>query len=121
MNDVNGCLPEAIRNHPAFERVGMVLTHTGIVRGFSRDGRKVAMIDLAVDAGNLDDVIVKHKQMPGIVEIVVDIASQSTLMPGDRIMTVSIAGDIRENVLGAMGSIIDAIKAGVTHKTEHYA
>ncbi len=33
---------QMVKNRPDFDRVGMILCHNGVVRGFSRDGRKVA-------------------------------------------------------------------------------
>ncbi len=112
---------EQIRNHPEFGKVGMILTHTGIVRGFSRNGRRVSGIDITANAAILDHVVQRHRQMTGIIEIQVALTEKASLLPGDWIMTVAVAGDIRENVLSAMASIIDAIKSEVTRKTEHYA
>lgn len=112
---------ESIRNHREFGKVGMILTHTGIVRGFSRNGRRVSGVDITADAAALDHVVQKHRQMPGIIEIQVALTEKTSLLPGDWIMTVAVAGDVRENVLGAMASIIDAIKSEVTRKTEQYA
>ncbi len=109
-----------IQKHPEGERVGMILTHTGIVRGYSKSGRKVSSIEMRVDEKNLDGVIQKHEQMQGIVEVLVEITGHTRLFPGERIMTVVVAGDIRENVLAAMASLIDAVKEEVTHKTEHF-
>jgi molybdopterin synthase catalytic subunit len=114
-------LIEAIEHHPDRDRIGMILTHIGIVRGFSRNGRQVSMIEMRVNDSKIDGIIQKHRQMPGIVEIRVALANKARLVPGERIMAVAVAGDVRENVLGAMASIIDAIKAEVTHKVEHYA
>lgn len=112
---------ERIENHPESEKIGMILSHIGIVRGLSRDGQKVSMIEMTVDHDRLNEIALSHKQTPGIVEILVEISGRATLFPGDRIMLVVVAGDIRETVLGTMASIINAIKQGVTHKTEHYA
>lgn len=108
-----------IENHPEFDRVGMILTHTGIVRGFSRSGEKVSMVEMTVDWGELEKVVQKHEAMPGIVSVEVEISRSAKLFPGERIMVIALAGDIRENVLGVMTSLIDAIKKNVTHKTEH--
>lgn len=112
---------ERIENHRDSENIGMILSHIGIVRGVSRDGQKVSMIEMTVDHDRLNEIVLSHKQMPGIVEILVETSDRATLFPGDRIMLVAVAGDIRENVLGTMTSIINAIKQDVTHKTEHYA
>ncbi len=112
---------QRIENHPESEKIGMILTHIGIVRGFSREGQQVSMIEMKVDKELLDTIVLRHKKMPGIVEILVEISNNTTLFPGNRIMSVVVGGDIRENVLGTMTSIIDAIKQDVTHKIEHYA
>jgi molybdopterin synthase catalytic subunit len=34
-------LIEQIKRNPDYDRVGMILTHNGVVRGTSRDGRPV--------------------------------------------------------------------------------
>ena len=42
-----------IKTHPAYDRVGMILCHNGVVRGTSRDGRKVTGLRVAVDQKRL--------------------------------------------------------------------
>lgn len=110
-----------IQSHPDYHQAGMVLTHLGVVRGFSRDGRKVTGIDISVDRGRLPQIIEAQKQRPGIVDVLVEVTDQTSLSVGDPVMVVVVAGDFRENVLSTMADTIDAIKKTVTRKTEHFA
>jgi len=40
---------ETIKNNPNFEKVGMILCHNGIVRRYSKDGRKVKALKVELD------------------------------------------------------------------------
>ena len=65
---------EEIKQHPDFDKVGMVLCHNGIVRGTSRDGRSVKGLKVSVDHPKLDQIISEQKKRSGIVDIRVEIA-----------------------------------------------
>jgi molybdopterin synthase catalytic subunit len=110
----------AIKTHPDYHRAGMILCHNGIVRGTSRDGRRVSGIRVAVDHGRLQKVIEEHKQLPGIIEIVVEIAEDRYLQIGEDVMLLVVAGDIREHVIDALAKTLNAIKTTVTQKTEYF-
>jgi molybdopterin synthase catalytic subunit len=111
-------LIETIKRHPHYDRVGMILCHNGVVRGTSRDGRKVSGLNVAVDYEQLCKVIEKHKKRPGIIEILVKIAEDKKLSVGDDVMLLVVAGDIRENVIKVLSEAIDDIKSTVIKKTE---
>ncbi len=111
-------LIETIKRHPHYDRVGMILCHNGVVRGTSRDGRRVSGLNITVDYEKLDKVIEKHKKRPGIIEILVKIAEDKKLSVGDDVMLLVVAGDIRENVIKVLRDTIDDIKSTVTKKTE---
>jgi molybdopterin synthase catalytic subunit len=113
-------LIERIKHQPDYHRVGMILAHNGVVRGTSRDGRPVRGLRVTVDREKLATVIATHKSRPGIIEILVEIASERDLAVGDDVMLLVVAGDIRENVITALHDTLDAIKSGVTHKTEYF-
>ncbi|QTA87164.1 molybdenum cofactor biosynthesis protein MoaE [Desulfonema magnum] len=113
-------LIETVKKHPDYEKVGMILCHNGIVRGTSRDGRKVSGLKIAVDHEKLQQIIQEHKKRPGIVEILVEIAGDRELSLGDDVMFLVVAGDIRDNVIPAMHDTINAIKTTVTKKTEFF-
>jgi molybdopterin synthase catalytic subunit len=111
---------DAIKQHPGFDKVGMVLCHNGIVRGTSRDGRKVKGLRVSVDHRKLDQIVSEQKKRPGILDIRVEIAEDRDLNIGDDVMLLLVAGDIRENVIAVLSDTLNQIKTTVTKKTEDY-
>ncbi|MFP3980284.1 MAG: molybdenum cofactor biosynthesis protein MoaE [Desulfobacterales bacterium] len=114
-------LIEKIKAYPEYHRVGMILTHHGVVRATSRDGRPVSGVRLEVKHEQVAGIIASEKQSPGIVEILVEFTDKSELAVGEDIMLIAVAGDFRENVLSCMSRMIDAVKQLVTTKTENFA
>jgi|WetSurMetagenome_2_1015567.scaffolds.fasta_scaffold19375_2 molybdopterin synthase catalytic subunit len=112
-------LLEKIRMHPDFNKVGMIASHLGIVRGHSRNGRKVVAVDISYNMDALNDIITKIKAMPGIVEALVEVRS-GMLNVGEEVMYLAIGGDIRENVFSALVKGVDMIKADASSKREVY-
>lgn len=108
---------EEIKMHPKYSQVGMILTHTGVVRGHSRDGKPVSEVEVRADRGALSRVIEEMKLRPGIIEVLVEVR-EGRLCVGEEIMNVAVAGDIRENVFAALMDTVNRIKAEVTSKTE---
>jgi len=113
-------LIDKIKKNPEYDRVGMILCHNGVVRGTSRDGRKVSGLKIAVDHTKLMKIIDENKKRPGIVEILVEIAENKQLSVGDDVMFLVVAGDIRDNVITTLNDTLNAIKTTVTKKTEFY-
>ena len=111
---------DAIKKHTDYENVGMILCHNGVVRGTSRDGRKVSGLKVAVDHKKLRQIIQEQKKRPGIVEILVQIDENRNLSVGDDVMLLVVAGDIRDNVIATLKDTLDAIKTTVTQKTEFF-
>ena len=111
---------KAIRQHPDFDKVGMVLCHNGIVRCTSRDGRKVTGLSVSVDHRKLDQIVSEQKKRPGILDIRVEIAENKDLSIGDDVMLLLVAGDIRENVIAVLTETLNLIKSTVTTKTEYF-
>ena len=111
---------DAIKSHPDFDRVGMVLCHNGVVRGTSRDGRKVKGLCVSVDHRKLDQIVSEQKKRPGILDIRVEIAEDRDLTIGDDVMLLLVAGDIRENVIAVLTDTLNLIKSTVTSKTEYF-
>jgi len=111
---------KTMKQHPDFSKAGMLLCHNGVVRSTSRDGRKVSGLRVSVDHARLDAILETQRQRPGIVDIQVDIAEGSDLAVGDDVMLLVVAGDIREHVIHVLEETLNAIKATVTHKTEHF-
>ncbi|MGA6925946.1 MAG: molybdenum cofactor biosynthesis protein MoaE [Desulfosarcina sp.] len=109
-----------IKRHPAFDRVGMILCHNGVVRGTSRDGRRVTGLRVAVDRERLARVLAEQRSRPGIVDIQLDIAADRDLSVGDDVMLLVVAGDVRERVIEVLTDTLNAIKTTVTAKTEFF-
>ena len=114
-------LLEQVKQHPDYTRVGMILCHNGVVRGTSRDGRRVSGLRVAVDRDKLRQTVEKYKKRTGITEILVEINADCDLSVGDDVMALVVAGDIRENVLNTLSDALNEIKSSVTHKTEYFA
>ena len=109
-----------IKAHPEYDKVGMILCHNGVVRGTSRDGRKVSGLRVAADMQQLAKVLAEQRARPGIIDIQVEIAADRDLKLGDDVMLLVVAGDIRDNVIQVLGDTLNAIKHTVTAKTEFF-
>lgn len=111
---------QKIKRNPDFGKAGMILFHNGVVRQTSRDGRLVTGLTVKVNHERLQDILAEHKKRPGILDILIEIAEDKDLKVGDDVMLLAVAGDIRENVIATLTSMINAVKSSVTHKTEYY-
>lgn len=110
-------LAEAKREAAAKD-VGMYLLHNGVVRSFSRDGRPVTGMDLAVDRQRLEELVGTARLMQGI-SIVRVWVNEGRLEVGDDIMYVMIGGDIRPNVIEGLTALVGMIKSEVVTETEY--
>ena len=109
-----------IKQHPNYDKVGMILCHNGVVRGTSRDGREVTGLKVFVDHDKLKQVLDTHRKQPGIVDIQIEINENKQLRIGDDVMVLVVAGDIRDNVITTLANTLNAVKATVTKKEEYY-
>ncbi|MEL7667078.1 MAG: molybdenum cofactor biosynthesis protein MoaE [Actinomycetota bacterium] len=109
-------LAEAKREASAAD-VGMYLCHNGVVRSYSRDGRPVIGMDLAVDRERLEELLTTARLMQG-VSIVRAWINEGHLEVGDDIMYVLVGGDIRPNVIEALTALVSMIKSEVVTETE---
>jgi molybdopterin synthase catalytic subunit len=109
-----------IKEHPEYDKVGMILCHQGVVRSTSRDGQKVSGLRVSVDHAKLKQVVDTYKQKEGIVEVLVEIAEEKDLALGDTVMLLIVAGDIRDRVIPVLNDALNALKKTVTHKTEFF-
>ncbi|HDP70352.1 MAG TPA: molybdenum cofactor biosynthesis protein MoaE [Actinobacteria bacterium] len=106
-----------IKASPNYHKVGMILCHNGVVRGFSRSGEKVGAVEVQADYKMLDELIKKAKARPGIVEVLVEI-NEGVLKVGEDIMRVCVGGDIRPNVFPVLEELVNGIKSEVLKKEE---
>ena len=109
-----------LKKRPGFtENVGMVLVHNGVVRGWARaDHAPVKSMKVSHDRAKMDAICHEMKQRPGIFAIVAQ-ANEGDLQPGDDLLLLVVAGDIRENVKATFAELLDRIKSEAVIKQEH--
>jgi molybdopterin synthase catalytic subunit len=97
---------------------GMILMHNGIVRQWSRNDRaSVARIEVHSDQARIRAITDEYRKKDGIYKIDVHAASGS-LTPGDDLLVIIVAGDVRENVLPVLSDLLNRIKAEAISKRE---
>lgn len=116
--DISSTIAE-MKKEPGFsENVGMVLIHNGVVRGWSRSDRSsVSRVEVAVDHQRIEELRKSFEQRPGIYKIVVE-PREGVMEPGDDLLFILVAGDIRENVKPALADLLDVIKKEAISKKE---
>ena len=111
--------------HESAPKIGMYLTHNGIVRqtakAMVRNGAEntqaVTGMEFSYDAAKVDAVIADTYRMEGIYYIKVWL-NEGTLDVGDDIMYVLIGGDIRPRVVDALQYLVSRIKNECVMETE---
>lgn len=114
--DVNEWIAD-VKSSPGSEAVGMMLTHRGVVRGTTRAGEPVSSMDLSVDRDRLAEALSEARTWDGVFAVRAWV-NEGHLAVGDDIMSVLVAGDIREHVFDALGNLVRAIKTTVVTETE---
>lgn len=116
--DISGTIAK-LKQDPEFAKnVGMVLIHNGIVRGWSRgDHATVSRVEVVADAQKVAEICREIEQMEGIYKVVAE-ACSGVLEPGDDLLFLIVAGDIRENVKPALALLLDRIKSEAISKNE---
>lgn len=124
--NINQWLEEA-KKHESAGKIGMYLTHNGVVRQTAReqvrdgaaDSRPVTAMEFSYDAERLDEVVADACKLPGIYYIRTWLA-EGRLQVGDDIMYVLIGGDIRPHVVDALDYLVGRIKSECVRETELY-
>lgn len=108
-----------LKARPDFsDNVGMLLVHNGTVRGWSRQDRSsVSAIEVKADADRIALLRREFLQCPGIYDIVIE-ARSGLLKPGDDLLFIVVAGDIREHVKPVLAELLDKIKSEAVIKKE---
>ena len=108
-----------MKENPDFGcKVGMILVHNGVVRGWSRkDGGQVEWLEVTCDHAKIEALRQEYLNMDGIFDIVID-AKSGRLHVGDDLMFILVSGDIRENVIPALSGLLDRIKTEAIDKKE---
>ena len=111
-------LIDRIKQRDDYHGVGMILCHNGVVRGTSRDGAPVSAVDVAADRETIQRIVDEQKKRPGIIDILVEV-NEGRLKVGDDLLTIVVAGYIREHVIPVLADTLNSIKAQGTRKQEH--
>jgi molybdopterin synthase catalytic subunit len=108
-----------LKSRPDFsDNVGMILIHNGTVRSWSREDRSgVGAVMVSIDQQRLDELRNEFLQHDGIYDIIVE-ARDGTLEPGEDLLFLVVAGDIRENVKPVLANLLDRIKSEAVRKQE---
>jgi molybdopterin synthase catalytic subunit len=121
LNEVNmidlNKMTDIIKGHPDFHKAGMIASHLGIVRSFSRNGKAISGLYVEFEKGKVEEIIRDIKSQPGIVDILVE-TSPGSHKVGDDILVVMVAGDIRENVFSALIDAVNRLKKEASTKKE---
>ncbi|WFS63263.1 molybdenum cofactor biosynthesis protein MoaE [Pseudodesulfovibrio thermohalotolerans] len=119
--DINKALAE-LKKEPGFaENVGMILVHNGVVRSWSRKGREeVVAIDITPDFEKMEEIRQEIEAREGIFRAWCH-ANSGHMKPGDDVLFLIVAGDIRENVKPALADFLDRVKAEAVTKKEIFA
>lgn len=109
-----------IKNRPGYaDQCGMILVHNGTVRAWSRKGhKKVLAVEVTPDEEKMGRICQELGARPGIFAISAD-ANQGFLKPGDNLLYLVVAGDLREHVLGTMQELLNRIKSEAITKKEY--
>lgn len=108
-----------LKQEPGFvDNVGMVLVHNGTVRNWSRrDKQQVCALEVTPDHAAISALVREYSAKPGIFRIVAE-AKSGRFLPGDDLLFIIVAGDVRENVKPVLAELLDRIKAEAVRKRE---
>ena len=113
------------KKHDSAPKVGMYLSHNGVVRQSARarvrqgdeTAAPVTGMLFRYDQAKVDAAIAGAYQLPGIYYIRVWL-NEGELTVGDDIMYVLIGGDIRPHVVEALQYLVGRIKSDCVSETE---
>ncbi|ACV69024.1 molybdenum cofactor biosynthesis protein MoaE [Desulfohalobium retbaense] len=116
--DISKTIAE-MKQDPGFaQNVGMVLAHNGTAREWSRaDRSSVTSLKVQPDQEKIERIRQEILQYPGIFDIRIQ-ANEGTFTPGDDLLFLVVAGDIRENVKKALSDLLDRVKTEAISKEE---
>ena len=113
--------------HESAEKIGMYLTHNGIVRKSAKakvrlgeeDTKDVTGMLFSYDQAKVDAAIEETYAMEGIYYVKAWL-NEGELCVGDDIMYVLIGGDIRPRVIDALQFLVGKLKNECVEETEIY-
>lgn len=113
--------------HESAPKIGMYLTHNGIVRKSAKakvrygedNTRAVTGMLFSYDQEKVEEAISETYQLDGIYYVKAWL-NEGTLQVGDDIMYVLIGGDIRPHVVDALQFLVGKLKNECVKETEIY-
>ncbi len=116
--DISKTIQELKRRPDFVDNVGMILIHNGVVRSWSRSEKGlVTALEVSPDYAKIEALRQEYLQHEGIFEILIE-AQAGTLQPGDYLLNIIVAGDIREQIKPVLAELLDRIKAEAVRKKE---
>lgn len=108
-----------LKQEPGFaDSVGMVLVHNGTVRSWSRkDRQQVTALEVTPDQEKIQELVREFSARPGIFRIIAE-ARSGRFQPGDDLLFIIVAGDVREHVKPVLSELLERIKAEGVSKRE---
>ena len=112
--------------HESAEKIGMYLTHNGIVRKSAKarvrlgeDAKDVTGMLFSYDQEKVDAAVKETYALDGIYYVKAWL-NEGNLTVGDDIMYVLIGGDIRPHVVDALQFLVGKLKNECVEETEIY-
>ena len=124
--DLSAWLREA-KAHPDADKVGMYLTHNGVVRSTARSrvrqgdeaARPVRAMAFSCDREKAEAALAEARNLPGVYYVRVWV-NEGELQVGDDIMYVLIGADIRPNAVKALETLVGRLKNECVTERELY-
>lgn len=115
------------KTHECAKKIGMYLTHNGIVRETAKakvrygeeSAKNVTGMLFSYDAAKVEAAIEETYQLEGIYYVKVWL-NHGTLQVGDDIMYVMVGGDIRPHVIDALQFLVGKLKNECVEEKEIY-
>jgi molybdopterin synthase catalytic subunit len=113
--------------HESAEKIGMYLTHNGIVRKSAKakvrygeeNTKEVSGMFFSYDQEKVDKAVEEAMKLDGIYYVKAWL-NEGELQVGDDIMYVLIGGDIRPHVVDALQFLVGKLKNECVEETEIY-
>lgn len=114
---LNQWLLEA-KSGPEASKIGMILTHNGIVRRTTRasvrdgenENKAVIGMNFSYDHALVNQAVLETRAKDGIYFVKVWL-NEGLLQVGDDLMYIMVGGDIRTRTMDALNFLLDRIKA----------
>ncbi|MBV5306310.1 MAG: molybdenum cofactor biosynthesis protein MoaE [Desulfobulbaceae bacterium] len=108
-----------MKKQPGFQdNVGMILIHNGVVRNWSRkDKSKVTALEVTPDLDKIEAIRQEFLKRDGIFNIAIE-AHSGKFQPGDDLLFLIVAGDLRENIKPVLSELLDRVKSEAITKRE---